>query len=397
MLIGIDASRTVTRQPTGTEHYARGLIRALVELGTPHRLRLYFNTPPPEGLFPRSEGVEQRVMPWPRLWTHLRLALELVRHPPDVLFVPSHVLPLVCPVPGVVTVHDLGYLAYPEAHTRFDRWYLDWTTRRHTRVAAHLLADSEATKRDLVRHYGADPQRITVVYPGLDPLFRPVEDPERLAAVRQRYRLAQAYVIHVGTLQPRKNLLRLLEAIDGLPRRLPSGRPVPQLVLVGKRGWLAEPIVARAEGMGERVRLLGHVERADLPALISGARALVMPSLYEGFGFPVLEAMACGTPVVAANTSSLPEVAGDAALLVDPHDAEALAEALARVLTDDALRRTLRRRGLQRARRFTWQAAAEKVLRVLERAGRNESPTDRNPTDSPTDGKEHGRGGRGLA
>lgn len=369
MLIGIDASRTVTRQPTGTEHYARGLIRALMELETTHRLRLYFNTPPPEGLFPRSEGIEWRVIPWPRLWTHLCLALELVRHPPDVLFVPSHVLPLVCPVPGVVTVHDLGYLVYPEAHTRFDRWYLDWTTRRHTRVAAHLLADSEATQRDLVRHYGADPQRISVVYPGLDPLFRPVEDPGRLAAVRQRYHLARDYVIHVGTLQPRKNLPRLLDAFEVLPRYLPTTRPVPQLVLVGKRGWLADPIVARAEAMEERVRLLGHVAREDLPALLSGARALVMPSLYEGFGFPVLEAMACGTPVVASNVSSLPEVAGEAALLVDPHDTEALTEALVRVLTDVELRQSLRQRGLQRARQFTWRAAAEETLRVLKEVG----------------------------
>jgi glycosyltransferase involved in cell wall biosynthesis len=365
MLIGIDASRTVTRQPTGTEHYARGLIRALIELGSEHRFRLYFNAPPPE-LFPATERVEQRLIPWPRLWTHLRLALELVRHPPDVLFVPSHVLPLLCPVPGVVTVHDLGYLFYPEAHTRFARWYLDWTTRRHTRVAAHLLADSEATKRDLVRCYGADPERITVVYPGLDPVFRPIEEAQHLAAVRARYGLTEVYLIHVGTLQPRKNLLRLLEAFEQLLDRLPAFRSELQLVLVGKRGWLAEPIVARARSMGERVRLLGHVERADLPALISGARVLVMPSLYEGFGFPVLEAMACGTPVVASNASSLPEVAGDAALLVDPHDTEALAEALASLLTDAEVREKLRRLGLQRAQRFTWRAAARQVLHVLE-------------------------------
>ena len=370
MLIGIDASRTVTRQPTGTEHYARGLIRALLEQESEHRWRLYFNTPPPKDLFSPSPCVEWRVIPWPRMWTHLRLALELARHPPDVLCVPSHVLPLICPVPGVVTVHDLGYRLYPEAHTRFDRWYLDWTTRRHTRVAAHLLADSEATKRDLVRHYGADPQRITVVYPGLDPLFRPVEDPRRLAAVRSRYGLAPVYIVHVGTLQPRKNLMRLLDACERLPQRLPASHPVPQLVLVGKRGWLAEPIVARVQAMGTRVRWLGHVAREDLPALLSGARALVMPSLYEGFGFPVLEAMACGTPVVASNASSLPEVAGDAALLIDPHDTEALSAALARVLTDPELCQVLRQRGLQRAQHFTWQAAAAKTLQVLESARR---------------------------
>ncbi|MFQ5596309.1 MAG: glycosyltransferase family 4 protein, partial [Anaerolineae bacterium] len=330
-----------------------------------HDFRLYFNTPPPAGLFPASPHLNYRVIPWPRLWTHARLSLELTRYRPDVLFVPSHVLPLICPVPAVVTVHDLGYLAYPEAHGRFDRWYLDWSTRRHTRVAAHLLTDSEATRQDLIRHYSADPNHITVVYPGLDPAFRPIDDPNQLAAVRSRYGIHSEYVIHVGTLQPRKNLHRLLDAFERLPN---TQYPIPntQLIFAGKPGWQIDDLVARATAMTDRVRLLGHVDQQDLPALISSARALAMPSLYEGFGFPVLEAMACGTPVVASNVSSLPEVAGDAALLVDPHDTDALADALAHILTDEDLRAELRRRGLQRARQFTWQRAAQQTLTILE-------------------------------
>jgi glycosyltransferase involved in cell wall biosynthesis len=367
MVIGIDASRTAGRNRTGTENYALHLIRAMVAEADAHDFRLYFNAPPPAGLFPTSSHLSYRVIPWPRLWTHVRLSLELTRRRPDVLFVPSHVMPLVCPVPAIVTVHDLGYLAYPEAHGRFDRWYLDWTTRRHIRVAAHLLADSEATRQDLIRHYGADPNRITVVYPGLDPAFRPIDDPDQLATVQSRYGISSEYLIHVGTLQPRKNLDRLLDAFDRIDNsQLTIDNSQFQLVLAGKSGWLAGDLVARARAMPDRVRLLGHVDQQDLPALISGARALVMPSLYEGFGFPVLEAMACGTPVVASNVSSLPEVAGDAALLVDPHDTDALADALARILTDEGLRAELRRRGLQRARQFTWQRAARRTLTILE-------------------------------
>jgi glycosyltransferase involved in cell wall biosynthesis len=291
--------------------------------------------------------------------------MELLRHPPDVLFVPSHVLPLVCPVPGVVTVHDLGYLAYPETHRRFDRWYLDWTTRRHTRVAAHLLVDSEATRHDLIRHYQADPGRITVVHPGLDPVFRPIENPDQRAEVRSRYGIRSDYIIHVSTLHPRKNIARLLDAFESI-HHSPFTIHHSQLVLAGKPGWLSDDLITRATAMGDRVRLTGHVNQADLPALISGARALVMPSLYEGFGFPVLEAMACGTPVVASNVSSLPEVAGDAALFIDPHDTDALAKALARILTDEDLRAELRQRGLERARHFTWQRAAQQTLTILE-------------------------------
>lgn len=363
-VIGIDASRTVRPNRTGTENYALHLTRAMLNAPNRHRYRLYFNDPPPAGLFPERAHSEHRCIPWSRLWTHLRLSAELMHHPPDVLFVPSHVLPLMCTVPSVATVHDLGYLMYPEAHRRFDRWYLDWSTRRHTRVAAHLLADSEATRQDLIRHYTADPEQVTVVYPGLDPDMHPVEDPAEIAASRARYGIRQDYVIHIGALHPRKNLKRLLDAFATLNSQ--STIHSSQLILAGSPGWLADDLIACAEALGDRVVLTGHVAQADLPALISGARALVMPSLYEGFGFPVLEAMACGTPVVASNTSSLPEVAGDAALLVDPHDTDALAGALHRILTDDDLRTDLRRRGLQRAQQFTWQRAAQQTLTILE-------------------------------
>lgn len=367
LCIGVDASRAVADQRTGTENYSLYLTQALEEQAGEHQLRLYFNAPPTVGVLPETGQARHRVIPWPRLWTHFRLSAELLHHRPDALFVPAHVLPLVCPVPGVVTVHDLGYLAYPDTHRPFQRWYLHWTTRRHVREAAHLLADSDATRRDLISHYGAHTEHITVVYPGLDPTFRPIADPDRQATARARYGIAPDYVIHVGTLQPRKNIGRLLDAFEQLiESQFSTLTSRFQLVLAGKVGWLADDLMARVQALGDRVVLTGHVAQEDLPALISGARALAMPSLYEGFGFPVLEAMACGTPVVAADASSLPEVAGDAALLVDPHNADALSAALQRVLTDTDLQAELCRRGQARAREFTWHRAGQQVWDVLE-------------------------------
>jgi glycosyltransferase involved in cell wall biosynthesis len=391
MLIGIDASRAVVFPRTGTENYSLQLIRHLLALRGDHRYRLYVNRSPSCDL--RSFGQAQdrlatchlRVIPFPRLWTHLRLSWEMARWPPDILFVPAHVLPLIHPRRSVVTVHDLGYLYYPQAHRPFDRWYLHWSTRYHVRAARHLIADSQATRDDLIRHYRAAPERVTVVTPGCDETFRPVTNANRLAQIRERYGIRGDYVLHVGTIQPRKNLERLLEAFarllvlssrlgrvaEGvLKPRCTETDGKPQLVLAGKRGWLYDRIFRRVEemGLGDRVLFTGYVPQEDLPALMSGARMLAMPSLYEGFGLPVVEAMACGTPVVCSNASSLPEVAGDVALLVDPLNVEAWAEAMGRLLEDQALRAELIARGLQRARHFSWGRCARQVLRLLETA-----------------------------
>jgi glycosyltransferase involved in cell wall biosynthesis len=370
MLIGIDASRAVAAERTGTENYALYLIRALVALGSAHRFRLYLNRPPPDGLLPRGEGVEWRVIPFPRLWTHLCLAWEVARHPPDVLFVPSHVLPLVCPRRAVATVHDLGYLHYPQAHTRWSRWYLGWSTRHNARVARRVIVDSLATRDDLERQYGIDPTKMVLAYPTGAQGLAPVADPAKVALVRQRYDTGARYVLYVGTLQPRKNLETLVRAFARLARE--GGLPRDaRLVLAGRRGWLAEGLdrAIAASGCADRIVVPGYVAAEDLAALLSGALAFVLPSWYEGFGLPVLEAMACGTPVICSRVSSLPEVAGDAAFLFDPSDERALASALARLAGDPALRAELAVRGLRRARTFTWERCAEIVLATLESVG----------------------------
>lgn len=370
MRIGIDASRATVPRRTGTESYARRLIQALLERGSPgplaqagaggHDLILYFRDSPAPGLF--SGGV-RRVIPFPRLWTHVRLVWELLTRPrPDVLFIPAHVLPLIHPLPSVVTVHDLGYRHFPDAHPLTQRVYLDWSTRFSARAATHIIADSKATKSDLIRFYNIPTEKITVIYPGRDESLQPV-DPAR---IRAKYDLPEEYILHVGTLQPRKNILRLIEAFHIITRH--ASRVT--LVLAGHAGWLSAPILAKARAVpAGRIRLLNYVPDEDLAGLYSGARAFVFPSLYEGFGFPVLEAMACGTPVICSNTSSLPELAGDAALLVDPTDTEALAAAVSRVLSEPDLRVALVQKGFEQVKKFSWEKAAKETLRVLEKAG----------------------------
>jgi glycosyltransferase involved in cell wall biosynthesis len=381
MWIGIDASRTTVARRTGTEAYSLHLIRALLRTSTEHRFRLYFNAPPPPGLVPgdpTSDAThwEQRVLSFPWLWTHFRLSTEMLLHPPDVLFVPSHVLPLVHPRRSVVTVHDLGHYYHPEAHTARQRRYLEWSTRYHVRTAARLVADSQVTKDDLVRLYGADPARVTVVHLGVDRVLKPVRDAQRMASVLHKYGITAPYALYVGTLQPRKNLLRLIQAWEqvasGELGSHEDGQPVAQLVLAGKEGWLSGDILKRARvgALQGRIVLSGYVEGVDLASLYSGASLFVMPSLYEGFCMPVLEAMACGTPVVCSNVSSLPEVVGDAALTFDPHDLDSMAAAIQDVLGDAELRRAMVVRGYERAASFTWAQSARKVLSVLESVGR---------------------------
>lgn len=372
MMIGVDASRATRSQRTGTETYSAEIIRRLPALVGGHRLRLYTDRPPSGELRAIGAPAEWRVMPFPRLWTHLRLSLEMVRDPPDVLFVPAHVVPLLHPRRCVVTVHDLGYIPFRDAHPTFSRWYLELSTRWNVRVAKRILADSEATRKDLARHYAVDPAKVKVVYPGYDSQrFRPATAGEVLTRVCQRYGISGPYVLFLGTLQPRKNLVRLVEAFA----QVETGEA--RLVIAGQRGWMAGELFRRVESLGLTGRVLfpGYVASEDVPALLAGATLFAFPSLYEGFGLPVLEAMACGTPVICSNAASLPEVAGDAALLVDPRDTAALTWALQRLLGDETLRRELSARGLERARRFSWDSCARQVAEVLSEVGASQTDT----------------------
>jgi len=357
MRLAIDASRTTVARVTGTERYAVEMIRAMIRRNTDHEFALYFRDAPPDDLFPVSGQATERIIPFPRLWTHIRFAGALWRDRPDLTWVPAHALPLVFPGRAAVTIHDLGYKFFPQAHPTSQRLYLDWMTRFSASRADVVLADSQATADDLMRFYGTPARKIRVVYPGVD--APPIGD---IDVARRKYGLPERYFLFLGTLQPRKNIARIVQAYARW-QAAHAGDPTA-LVLAGGQGWLYDP--AWTTGV-EGVILPGYVDDADKGALYAGALALVFPSLYEGFGFPVLEAMHSGTPVICSTTSSLPELAGDAALLVDPLDVSAIADAMAAVSGDESLRATLRAKGYEQARKFRWDAAAGAALDAFVR------------------------------
>jgi glycosyltransferase involved in cell wall biosynthesis len=341
------------------------LLAALADLDPPEEFRVYLNAPGrPTEL--RMPGVAVPI-PARRLWTVRRLAAEMRRDPPDLLFVPSHVIPPVHPR-SVVTIHDLGYLAEPNSHPPTQRAQLDWTTRWNVRASAGLIAVSESTKQDLIEHLDVDPARIRTVYHGVSSHFAPAPEAE-IEAIRRKFELGPSVVLAVGTLQPRKNLVRLIQAFE----RLATQAPEVQLVLSGAPGWKFQQILHRATAspFHKRIKHIDYIPDAELPALYSSGAVLAFPSLYEGFGLPALEAMACGTPVVAANRSSLPEICGDAALLVDPFDAASIADGIERVLGDEDRRNELIERGFRRAGEFRWKDSAEKTLAFLRSIGDN--------------------------
>jgi glycosyltransferase involved in cell wall biosynthesis len=354
--IAIDASRCTVPRVTGTENYAIQLIRALIRLNTTHHLTLYFRDQPRPDLFPDSSLVEQRVIPFRRMWTHIWFAAVIWRDRPDVTFVPAHTLPILFPGRAITTVHDLGFKYFPQAHPTSQRLYLDWTTRYSARRADIILADSQATADDLGKHYGTSPTKIRVIYPGVDkPITGDVE------ATRRKYNLPERYFLFIGTLQPRKNIARLVQAYAQWRKQHPADATA--LVLAGGKGWLYDE--AWTSGV-EGIHLTGYIDDADKGALYTGALALVFPSLYEGFGFPVLEAMTCGTPVIASNTSSLPELVGGAGLLVDPLNIEAIVTAMNQLSNDSYLRQYYSQLGYPQAEKFTWYAAAGQLLSALE-------------------------------
>jgi glycosyltransferase involved in cell wall biosynthesis len=263
--------------------------------------------------------------------------------------------------PTVITIHDLSTTLFPEHHTRMHRLFAHISLPRMARRASAIIADSESTRHDVITHLHIEPSRVHAIHLAVNHIrFYPRDPVEARSKIAQALNITTPYILAVGTLEPRKNLITLLKAYAQLPA------DAPMLVLAGAHGWVDSPLFAAVQRLGlkQRVHFTGHVADELLPSLYSAAQVFVYPSLYEGFGLPVLEALACGTPVITSNTSSLPEVAGDAAILVDPNNPDQLTDQIKRLLSNQNLRAELSTRGPARAQQFTWQRTAQLTVDV---------------------------------
>lgn len=373
MHIGIDA-HAIGAQQGGNETYIRGLIRALAEIDDRNRYTIYLaearaaeqwrdDFASRHTNFGSNFEVRLLPKPTPLVRVPLFLAYELKRRPVDVLHV-QYTAPPFCSVPVVATIHDLAFEHMPETFTRRGSFQLKLTVRRTAQRAVRIATVSEYSRQDLLRTYKLPPEKVAVTYNGVEAHFTPEASPNEIASVRQRFGISRDYLLAVGSLQPRKNLVRLIRAYAKL--RTESENFRPQLVIVGRKLWLADEVFSevRRQRWADDVILTGYVSDEDLPKLYRQATAFVYPSLFEGFGLPPVEAMACGTPVVTSNVSSLPEVTGEAALLIDPLDQSAIESALLQITGDQVLRARLREQGTEQAKRFTWRDAAEKTLQL---------------------------------
>ncbi|MDA8189867.1 MAG: glycosyltransferase family 1 protein [Dehalococcoidales bacterium] len=367
MRVGIDA-RLLYYQQAGIATYITGLIRGLATMRRDEDF-VVLQSRKDEKRVVNCKGFEVA-----QLWTpsHNRfeqfsLPIELALLRLNLLHSPDFIPPFHRRCKSVITVHDLAFLRYPHLLTKDSHGYYGQISQA-VGSADGIIAVSSHTRNDLIDQLGVPAPKIRVIPEAADPAFQPIEDQRPIEEVRQRYQLPRKFVLFVGTIEPRKNLVTLISAFEkvvrGLERNPLERGSLMKLVIAGREGWLCEDVFAAVSQLGlkEQVMFLGAVPQQDLPALYNAASLLAMPSLYEGFGLPVLEAMACGTPVIASRSSSIPEVAADAAILVDPLDIDGWAEALVGVLGDENLGGALREKGLARARGFSWERMATETL-----------------------------------
>ncbi len=365
MRIGIDA-RLGSYIQSGITQYTHNLIRALAGLDQENKyviLKRYKDT---------TVITEQKNFRSARLYTpshhHLEpylLSVELLPIGLDVVHWTDFIPPFFSRCPSIITVHDLAFLLYPHFLTHESARYYGLIDRA-VRHATHIIAVSEATKNDIIRLTGTSAKKITVIYEAAQSIYAPIEDTGLLAEMRARHGLPDRFILFVGTIEPRKNLPTLIRAFDLLKKNY---RPDVGLVIVGKEGWLFDEVYRLVEELGleGQICFAGRVPTKDLPALYSAAEMLVLPSFYEGFGLPPLEAMACGTPVIVSNTSAMPEVVQDAALRVTPEDVEGFTVAMWRLLSEPDLRQDMVVKGKKRAAFFSWERAASETLDVYRK------------------------------
>lgn len=375
MRITIDLSPAVHHH-AGLGRYSQELLAAMLHVAPANDYTVFYNSPRRD-LSPEAplDQLPRRTLPLSnKPWRMSVLLAHFLGYkmnrwlkPGDVFHATDHLLPPLACLASVFTLHDLIYLFYPEYHLPLNRWYLTLMMPRFLQTADRVIVVSENTRLDAVRLMNLPADKTRVIYEGVNPAYHPIADRAELERVRTKYHLPDRLLLYFGTIEPRKNLLVLLEAYQALLR---ANANAPRLVIAGRKGWLYQPVFDRVRelGLDAQVHFTDWVDEADAPALMNLADVFVFPSLYEGFGLPPLEAMACGIPVICSNASSLPEIMGEAGILFEPHDTHALVQAMSRVLENEGTRQALRKAGLEQAQKFSWERAARETLQVYEEA-----------------------------
>lgn len=368
--IWIDGYEANVLQRLGSGQVAVEILRNLEKIDLENNYTVLLPNSPLDDLPKERDGWKYRILKPSKLWTRiaLPLALYLCKQKPDLFFTPTHYIPRFSPVKRVVTIFDLAYLHFPEMFQQKDLWQLTNWTKFSIENANHILTISDFSAKDIAKQYKVGKQKITVAYPGYDSkIFREIDDKEKIKDIQDKYKIIGKYIIYIGTIQPRKNLIRLIEAFSKIDNL--------KLVIVGKtnglgrQGWMFDQILESPKKLGieERIVFTGFVPTEELPYLLAGAEAFIQPSLWEGFGIPVVEAMAVGTPVLVSNVSSLPEVAGDAGLKFDPYSIDQIEQAIRTITTDKKLRAKKSKEGLLRVKKFSWEKMARKLIDVFEK------------------------------
>ena len=364
MLIGIDGNEANISQRVGSNVYAFELIKAIEAMDKDNEYIIYLREKKQPDLPKTRKKFAYRVISPKKLWTQWRLPLDLYLHKPQpkVFFTPGHYAPRFSNIASVISILDLSFLKYPQSFKSPVLRQLQSWTRRSAENASHIFTISNFSKQDIIEFYNIPAKKITVTYPGINKRFNEKVGQRLLTRVLSKYQLKNKYLLFLGTKQPKKNINRLIRAYAAISGDM---KKTPDLVIAGKV-WGQFAKESKSENLPNGVREIGFVEDNDLPALMSGAQAFFLPSLYEGFGIPVVEAMAAGTPVLTSNVSSLPEITSDAAILVSPENTNSLARGLKQILSLSREKRVqLVKKGKNRARQFTWEKCAKKTLEVL--------------------------------
>lgn len=376
MKIGLDGNEANIKDRVGSGKYAFELLKQFSQ-NENHELIIYLKDKPLDDLPKESKNLKYKVFGPQKLWTQFALPLKLLMDRKiEIFFSLSHYGPRFSNIKYCITIFDLSYLHFPQLFKKSDLYQLQKWSLYSIRNSSHIFAISNSTKNDMVEHLGVEPSKITVTYMGYDEKnFKP-QSKDKITKIKKKYKISGDYLIFVGTLQPRKNIERLIEAFNQLVKNFTpevgfdsSEVSDLQLVICGKKGWLYDPIFEKVKELNleDKVVFTGYVPDSYLSALISGAKIYVLPSLWEGFGIPVIEAQACGIPVVVSNVSSLPEIVGDSGLLIDPESTESIATGMHKVLVDQKLRHDLIKKGFLNIKRFSWQRCAQQTLAVLEK------------------------------